>query len=280
MTTATIDAAQVVGEATEDDFLADDLASPAGPDLFSAITTGLHDGFMVDDLGWALFSIREKFGLESMVALANGGTAKGYFDWVQGKVGVALADWEPVQLTLFQAWIEVTAETSPDGLASSYRVWRGSNQCSDALVTRPVDVFALRHRAWRLLEQDRVREFYVAMQRSNIEARWLRTNPGRELAPEDMDGDAGFVISGRLRGEERKTRLTWPVADIGEVIRQAEAFKKSRVADLIIFESGGVGFPFNKSTHQKWMRIAELDRSWGGNGMLLDLGRSVGMCSW
>lgn len=279
MTTTGIDAAQIA-EPAEEDYLEDARKSLAGPDLFSTIETGLHDGFLVDDLGWALFSIREKLGIEPMVALATRGSAESYFDWMQSKVGASLSDWEPVKLPLFQAWITTCADMSPEGLAFSYRVWRHSSKNFDAVAIRPVDVFALRHHAWPLLAQERVREFNVAMQRSHMKARWSRTNPGREMVPEDMDGDAGFVVSGRPRGKERQVRLTWPVADIGEVIRQAEALKKSRVADLVILEGGSVGFPFNKRTYQQWMHIAELDRSWGNNGMLLDLGRSVGMCSW
>jgi hypothetical protein len=254
--------------------------SPAGPDLYAPIQIGLQDGFLVDDLGWALLTIREELGIEPMVALATQGSPDSYFDWIQSKVGTSLGDWEPVKLTLFQAWVTASSELSSTGLAYSYRVWTYSNTYCDAVAIRPVDVFALRHRAWPLLEQKRIREFYIAMQRSHLEAKWARTKPGRDMVPEDMDGDAGFVVSGRPRGAKQAVRLTWPVADISDAIRSAEEFRSKRVVDLIISETRGVGFPFNKRTCQHWMQIAELDRSWGHSGMLLDLAHSVGMCSW
>jgi hypothetical protein len=250
----------------------------AGPDLFAIIKAGSHDGFLVEDLGWSIFSIREQLGIEAIVALANSGNAESYFDWMQEKVGTSLSDWEPVNLTLYQAWL--SADASPTELAFSYRVWSHSSSYFGAEAVRPVDVFALRHKAWHLLGQDRVREFNVAMQRSHLDARWSRSNPSRDLEPEDMDGDAGFVVSGRTRGRQRQERLTWPVAHIGEAIKQAEALKKKGVSNLMISETGGAGLPYNKDTSQQWMKIAELDRRLGQNGCFLDLLRSVGAVHW
>lgn len=251
--------------------------SSAGPELFSSINAGLHDGFFVDDLGWALLQIREAHGIEPIVSLVNGGTPDSFFTWVQNKVHVTLDDWEPVQVTLYQAWVEVDADTSSTGLSASYRVWRNSSECYDEVVIRPVDVFALRHRAWPLLKQGRIREFNVAMQLSHMKARWARANPGRALEPNDMEGDAGFVVTGRPRGQVRTINLTWPVADVAEAIRHAEALKKRRVADLGIFEASGLGVPFTKRTYRYWLRIAELDRRFGGNALLVDLVRMAGL---
>jgi hypothetical protein len=277
MTAEDIDMVQM-DEPEEPGCLEETPKSLAGPHLFSTIKTGLHDGFFVDDLDWEQIAIRERFGIESMVALALKGSAQNYFDWVQQKEGVLLTDWEPIKLTLSQVWMTTSEQMASPGPQYSYRVWSWSDWGFDAVAVRPVEVFAIRHRSWTLLGQGRVREFYVAMQRSHMDARWSRANPGRDMEPDDMDGDAGFIVSGTPRGSLRRVRLTWPVADIGEVIRQAEALKKRRVADIVIFESGGVGFSFNKRTYQKWMQIAEHDRRWGSNGMLLELGRSVGMC--
>lgn len=251
--------------------------SLAGPDLFATINTGLLDGFLVDDLGWAIFSIREALGIEHLVALATTGTAESFFEWVQQKVGVALGDWEPVKVTLFQAWITITKDVSSTDLAMSYRTWSANNKHYGAVAIRPVDVFAIRHRAWRLLQEDKVREFHIAMQRSHLEARWARSNPGRPVTPEDMNGDAGYVIAGRRRGMKTSITLTWPAANLVEVIREAQALKSKRVADLVIFEASGVGIPFNARTAGLWDKIATKDERLGNSGNLLDMARSVGI---
>lgn len=266
------------GETHQTDEYAElDPPSPAGPDLFSPISTGLHDGFCVDDLGWALLQIREALGIESIVSIVNGGTPESFFSWVQNKLGVNLDDWEPVRTTLHQAWVEVAADASSTGLSACYRVWRNSSDRYDEVLIRPVEVFALRHRAWPLLKQGRIREFNVAMQLSHMKARWAKANLGRPLEPNDMEGDAGFVVTGRPRGNQRTITLTWPVTDVAKAIQQAEALKKRRVADLGIFEASGLGMPFTKRTLPYWLRIAELDRRFGGNALLVDLIRRAGL---
>ena len=266
------------GETNQSDEYAEfDPPSPAGPDLFSPISTGLHDGFLVDDLGWALMQIREARGIESIISIVNGGTPESFFSWVQRKVGVNLDDWEPLRTTLYQAWVEVAADDSSTGLSACYRVWRNNSDRYDELVRRPVEVFALRHRAWPLLKQGRIREFIVATQLSHMKARWAKANLGRPLEPNDMEGDAGFVVTGRPRGKQRTITLTWPVADVAEAIKQAEAQKKRRVADLGIFEASGLGMPFTKRTLPYWQRIAELDRRFDGNALLVDLIRRAGL---
>lgn len=261
-----------------EDYVDDTPVSLAGPDLFNDITIGLHEGFMIEDLGWAIFSIREKLGIEALVAIAKDGSTdpQRYFDWVQSKVGVALTDWEPVRLTLYQIWIETTV----DGLPYCFRQWSYRGKDPDALSIRPTDVFALRHRAWPLLKEDRVREFYVALQRSSMQARWERAKPGRDMRPQDMEGDAGYVVAGKPRGGTRQINLTWPVADISTAIQQAVEFQKNRMAQLSIYELKGVGLPFNKKTQSGWMRIAAMDKQWEGNGCLLDHARRAGMCTW
>lgn len=249
--------------------------SPSGPELFDPIEIGFHGGFAIQDLGGAAISIREALGIEPLVALARYGTASGYYEWVQEKVGASLDDWEPVTLSLFEGWRTVLFSYSRLVLPFSYRVWSVDGRMSDAAAIRPVEVFALRHKAWPLLQENRVREFFVDLQRSSMNAKWSRNKTTRPMEPEDMEGETGFVVSGRKRGAERSVVLTWPNANILEVIEAAEQFRKRRVANILISQAGGIGFPYNMRTRNGWLRIADRDKRWGGNSQLVDLSRGI-----
>lgn len=247
----------------------EDEAIPAG--LLGDITPGQHDGFLVEDVGMAGFGIRERLGIEPIVARATQGTEAGFFEWVQRQAGVALEDWEPATLVLHECWVEVP-EGHYDMGAFCRRTWSASGQWKDALSIRPVQVFAVRHRAWPLLKDGRVRSFYVALQRSVFDAIWRRDHPGVAPTPADwFGGDQGFVVHGRPRGAERSVCLSWPAADLGAVIDTADELLAQGTADLVIYQCGGAGLTYSDLTRGAWHKMAAADRARDAGELLTSL---------
>ncbi len=110
-----------------------------------------------------------------------------------------------------------------------------------------------------------------------MEARWSRSNAGRDMVPEDMQGDAGFVVMGRTLENQSLVPLTWPNANLDEVITEARSLQEKSVRDLSIAEPSGLGYTFDQQTQDAWQKIAQLDKQYQGQAALLDLARSVGM---
>ncbi len=249
-----------------------------GDPLFGFVRPGLQDGYLIDDLGWSGFSIREELGVIDIIALASHGTAEGFLAWMEGKAGVSLhPDREPATITLYEAWQTIEERVGDLDGPWSFRSWATSDQRGNAVVVRPVAVHVLRHRSWPLLVGGRVREFFVAAQRSVGEAVWRRSKTGAEMTPNDLDGDIGFVVRGRPRGQAKSRRLTWPTASLDEAIAEAERLKRSRVAEVMIGQMGSAEYPFKMSNREAWARMARLDRHWGRKSAIWDLARATGL---
>lgn len=241
--------------------------------LYSKVTAGLHEGLVISDLGWASYMLRELLGIEYFIGIATHGTQAQFFDWMVKTTGANLSDWEPVTLGLYECWTTLLDSENP----YSYSVWAHRPE-QDAVSSRLVNVFALRHRAWNLIEQDREREFFCAVERSWAVAEWSRKNPGLEATPEVMKGRQarGFSLSGKLQNAASSMEMTWPCSDLGALLEQAKEFSRNGVTDILVCESG-IGLRFDEVSTDIWQRMVMLDRRRGQNGCLLDLAQELGI---
>lgn len=238
--------------------------------LFSKIEAGCHEGLLIQDLGMSFASIRERIGIEHIVAIATHGSLERYYIWMKKLTGSELKDWVPVAISLYECWLCYTSFSNDPEY--SYQVW-SHKPYSEAVICRKVDVFALRHRSWRLLKKGKERKFLCAVSRSLAEAEWYRDNPGVRPKPEIMkkiDVGRGFSISGRTRRTAEKKRLTWPSSDLNAVINRAKSLSDRGVEDLVILESG-FGLAFNKEMESSWGMLLKIDLHYEQNFSLMTL---------
>lgn len=245
--------------------------------LYSKVTAGLHEGLVIYELGMASYMLRELLGIEYFIGIATHGTQAQFFDWMVKTTGANLSDWEPVTLGLYECWTTVRSDLLDSENPYSYSVWAHRPE-QDAVSSRLVNVFALRHRAWNLIEQEREREFLCAVERSWAVAEWSRNNPGLEATPEVMKGRQarGFSLSGKPKNAVSRMELTWPSSDLGSLLEQAKEFSSAGVTDILICESG-IGLRFDEVGADVWQRMVMLDRRRGQNGCLLGLAQELGI---
>lgn len=259
----------------ESDFYGDQLAEPKY--IFDDVRSGLHEGYVVNDVGWAAFSIREALGIEPFVALASAGSEVGFFEWVKKVTKDNLTDWEPTTTILYQYWIPMENPMTEDMGPCCYRSWGRRNKHSDAVAIWPTRVFALRHKSWPILAEGRIREFHVRVQRSTHEARLRRDHPGKALTPADMKSDAGFVVYGCRDDQSCSSRLTWATADLYQAISEADSVLNGGATKEVEICGDSIALPYTAQNRARWVRMAQLDRYQGGYiADLVGLAREVG----
>lgn len=257
----------------------DDLQQDDDDDgLFERITPGFHEGIVISDLGWASFHLREILGIESYIGIARFGTQSQFHNWMENATEADLSDWEVVTLKLYECWKAARTDfLLPGENPFSFSVW-SRRPDKDAVTSRRVEVFALRHRAWPLIAEGRERAFYCALERSWAVAEWSRKNPGQEATPEVMKGrqSRGFSLSGKPKGSDTEVVLTWPSSDLWALVEKAQEFSRNGVTEIHVGESG-VALRFEELDANTWRQMDKIDRQHGQNGYLLDLAREVGI---
>jgi hypothetical protein len=256
----------------------DDLQQDDDDGLFERITPGFHEGVVISDLGWAAIHLRAAFGIENFIGIARFGTQSQFFDWMEKTTEADLSDWEAVTLKLYECW--KTARTDfllPGESPFSFSVW-SHRRDPDAVTSRLVEVFALRHRAWSLMKEGRERAFYCAVERSWAVAEWSRENSGQVATPQVMEGRQarGFSLSGKPKGADTEVVLTWPSSDLWALVEKAQEFSKNGVTEIHVGE-GVVALRFEELDANTWRRMDKIDRQHGQNSYLLDLAREVGI---
>lgn len=240
--------------------------------LYERITTGFHEGLVISDLGMASYSLRESLGIESLIGVAGYGNQSKFYSWMEKMTGADLSDWEPVTMELFECWMPARTEYfAHDENPFSYCVWRRSPD-RDAVKSRRVEIFALRHRAWPLLLEGRERAFICEVERSWAVAEWSRKNPGQAASPEVMNGRQarGFALKGIPKGTDTEIQLTWPSSDLWSLVEKAHEYSKNGVTEIHIVESG-VALRFEDIDTNTWRQMDQIDRQYGQNGYLLDI---------
>lgn len=232
---------------------------------------------MLEGLGWAIGPIRERLGIEEFIGIATNGTEAEFFEHVKTVSGSDLRDWEAVTITLHENWLQIDESDLYDVGPACFKTWSWCGQSSDAVAIRAVNVFAIRHKAWPLLKEGRVREFYVQLQRSAFNALWELEHPGEHPIPQDMRGDAGFVVKSSLTEKDRAVSITWPSSDLNQVISDADVALKSRKFFEVCIGGGGVYVTYKAKDREKWNRMVKLDKSWGNTSPLYDLIDRVGL---
>lgn len=243
--------------------------------LFGDIEAGMQDGYLVFPLDLAGAAACRVLGIEPVVAFVEAsspnGSKEGFFNWVQGKVGVALTDWRPVRVTLHEIWVGHRPTDASMG-ESSLQLWMGAGPVKSARASRSVTAFAIRHRSWRGRRSAATRRFLVDAHRSQLEALWDRDRPGEMLTHLACSPYApGFVIHGRSPGADKAQPLTWPDADLEAVIRRASVLEAEGVEDLAIAEQGFL-ISFSSSEMKDWLRLVAFDLETGCSrpGLLID----------
>lgn len=242
----------------------DDCAEDQDP-LLGCIAAGLQaNGAAIIDLGWAGMMMSEALGIECLAGTQGFGNAAEFYRWMQASSGSALADWYGVQLRLYEC-----GYPEPMGEPWCYLAWR-TDPDNTALMCRPVDLFCLRHTAWKAQGLTR-RAFNSARTRSYCEASYIKTNPGDPVTPQIMArvmGD-GLTLSGVRPGETREVVLDWPTADMATALEIATRAEAAGVRDICMSENG-IGVELGLITHDQRNRLLAIDRYYGGDIMLSD----------
>ncbi|OFA09041.1 hypothetical protein [Duganella phyllosphaerae] len=233
--------------------------------LFWQVTAGPQaGGAVVVDLGWAGMMLAETLGVEHLAGVEGFANADSFYRWMQTASGSPLPDWYGVQLRLYEC-----GYPEPTGEAWCYRTWRTAPD-PEALSSRAVDVYCLRHTAWAPQGQTR-RAKNSARTRSYCEAAHIKTNPGVPVTPEilaNIPGD-GLKVSGIRSGHERAVVLDWPAADMAAALDQIAKARGEGVRALTLSENG-VGVALDSFTAAQLQQLREVDRHYGGDIMLSD----------
>lgn len=156
--------------------------------LFSIVPFGgdytQPNGPVTDHFGWEHFSLGERFGIEKVIGISGFNNEVHFKSWVEDCLGVPLDDWEGCVLTLYKCWMPSLQEQFPsiDPVFAydlernySYSCWRYMPE-TDAVRIIPMQVYAIRHRAYSLLGGDgRSASFHEAWYNSYmvVEDKWL-----------------------------------------------------------------------------------------------------------
>lgn len=249
----------------------DDLADDFDP-LFGEVQPGLQpDGMIVADLGWGGMGMLESLGIESLVGLRGFDTTDSFYLWMQKVSGSPLAGWHVVQLRLFECWyLEQTEGTF------CYGAFRES--CDrEALSSRAVDVFCLRHNAWKAEGMLR-RAFNCSRTRSYYEAVHAKRSPDVRASPAimaDSQGN-GIMLTGIRPGEQKETVLAWPSPSLDQALSVLAIAKEEGVSEIHMWENG-VGVQADKFTDAELAHLLKVDRYYGGEMMLTDVLTEAGL---
>lgn len=258
---------------TEDcdtDFEGDDHDGDFDP-LFGEIVPGPQvDGTLIEDLGWAGMGLLETLGIESLVGVRGFNSADGYYRRMQVASGSSLPDWHGVHLRLYECWYLEPMEGS-----YCYATWRATAD-SNALCSRPVDAYCLRHVAWAADAHRRA--VNCARTRSYCIAAHIKAKPDVPVSPQvmlDVSGE-GLKLTGIRSGEQEETVLDWPTPDMEKVLTLAATCRAAGVRDIHLWEHG-IGFCLDALDDGDFKRLLNVDRYYGGEMSLSDLAREAGI---
>lgn len=248
--------------------------------LFARVPIGSQaDGKEVINLEWDAGQIQEAIGIEALVGRQGFRDADGFYRWMQATTNSPLADWEGVEVTLYEAWFWYGDdwELSADEVDFCYWAWR-VDLSSDVLHSRAHPVYALRHKAWTLLEQRRSRAFGCARGRSYVEAEFHRKNPEDATTPQVMlkSSFPGVMLTGRQGKAATETVLCWPTINLREVIILAKDQASTGAYELTLWE-GGMGFMWDDFTEQDIKALLSCFDYYGEHLSLHDLMINAGM---
>lgn len=253
------------------DAYGDDLTEDHDP-LFGEVLPGPQaDGTLVADLGWAGMGMLEALGIEHLVGVRGFDDAGSFYLWMQNASGSPLADWHGVHLRLYECWYLEPMEGT-----FCYGTLRDAHD-KEALASRAVDVFCLRHKAWKA-EGMRRRAFNCARTRSYCEAAHVKRNPGAPVSPSimaDSQGD-GIILTGIRSGDQEETVLAWPSPDMDEALSVLIAAKAEGVSEIHMWENG-IGVQADKFTDSELAHLLKVDRYYGGDMMLSDVLTEAGL---
>ena len=247
-----------------EDEAGNDLPEESDP-LFGGIVPGLQpDGKVIFDLGWAGIWLHQKLGIEGLVGGEGFVNADTFYRWMQQASGSALPDWFGVELRLYECWNLVPIDED-----FCYATWR-TEPVKDALKTRAVDMFCLRHVAWKENEGHH-RAFNCARTRSYCEAAHIKQYPGTPVTPEIMKGVSGdgLKLTGILPGHKEESVLDWPTPDMANALQQVTVFQVAGVQNIHLWECGA-GVRVDQFSQAERERLLKVDRYYGGEMMLSD----------
>lgn len=242
--------------------------------LFGMIAAGMQaDGTVILDLGWAGIGLLNDLGIESFVAASGFENADAFYCWMQKASGSALPDWYGVQLRLFESWYLATFDED-----YCYATWRNQPD-EDALKSRAVDVFCLRHIAWQANPMSR-RAFICARTRSYFEAAHIKQHPDAPATPAimaDVHSD-GLKITGILPGQQEKSVLDWPTPQMATALALVANSQAAGVRSIHIWECG-IGVQVDRFSEAERGRLLTVDNYYSGDMMLLDVLTRAGLLS-
>lgn len=251
------------------------------PILFEKLKPGLQaDGKSVlDDLGWSSFHIIQKLGIESYIGVAGFDSLQDFSERIRGLVGAGLKDWEVCCVDLFRCWFAPMSDDMNQSSTSAfcYAGWRITPD-PDAIKTSKIRVFALRHKAWPVLQERRVTAFYCARQRSYAEEAWNITHHGEPITPQIMRGfsDTGTYLTGIMPGNKSEERLTWPNASLVDTILSVNNFADQGARDIHLW-GNGMGLAFNEFSPAEVASLLQQARYCGDEIPLVDIARQAGI---
>lgn len=250
-------------------------------DLWGGLVSGVHsNGIVLDDLGWASFQITEELGIEPHIGVEGFDNESEYFAWIKDVTKSQFKDWEPCRTELFLCWFPPSSNEHLFKESSSpekcYSAWRCKPDQS-ALKCEAKIIYALRHKAWPLLSENRIKAFHCARQRSYAEEEWYKLHLGEPVTPQIMtDSDTGIYLYGRPIASNLEVNLTWPSPDLRENLSLAKQFSEQGFTDIHIME-GGVGFEISDLTDREIQLMLKLFRQYGEDVNLIDLAREAGI---
>lgn len=266
---------------TQNDEPPKSLEAPEDNDhLFGQILVGLQaDGKEVIDLGWDAGQIQETIGIEALVGRRGFRDADDFYRWMQATTNSPLTGWEGVEVTLYEAWLWYGDgwDLIGDEVDFCYWAWR-VDLSSDVLHSRAHPVYALRHKAWPLLEQRRNRAFGCARGRSYVEAEFHQKSPADAITPQIMLNSSfpGVMLTGRLGEAATETVLCWPTVNLREVITLAKDQASTGACELSLWE-GGMGFMWDELTEQDVEALLNRFDYYGEHLSLHDLALNAGI---
>ena len=220
-------------------------------DIFMSKITKKHDGIQEDgtilsNLGFAGMQIPNKIGIEETICLGGKNSPGEYLNWVKNETGAKMKDWEACSIELYRCWqapfYERFSALYPsseymDDHAFCHGAWRLQPD-PKALKVEKLEVFAIRHKAWRFLLTEREKMFYFQRQRSYLIEEW-RLRYGKKPINLEIFKNTnpnGFHVRGREKKETNASIISWPTRNFFEALHQALLLKKEGIVDIKICE--------------------------------------------
>lgn len=245
--------------------------------IFSEALRQPSHGFKLIDVGHSCISIREKHGIEPLIGLPLGASLEQFHDWIRSVTGSQLLDWQPIKIALYKC--AYTQMKPYFGTPWSYWVWR-SEAADDAILTTEIEVFALRHKAWKDYNPYDMGEFWCAVQRSYATEMWRKSNPDTPVPPSIVHStaDAGYWASWIPAGDTKVECLDWPTMNLRHVLLQARRAIQKGASDMRINDAG-CSLGYGDLTEEEWEQVAAISESSRGNLRFWEILPTLGIAS-